>query len=104
MARRGERRKRARSELKNISYEIFIGLLSIMSIVNIALEWFVKDHELQQILFVMNGIFSVIFLMLFLLFLRYLPMIAISEVKGVTPQADPHHPLGGAKHEEAVED
>ena len=25
------------------------------------------------------------------------PMIAISEVKGVTPQADPHHPLGGAK-------
>jgi len=22
----------------------------------------------------------------------------------VTPQADPHHPLGGAKHEEAVED
>ena len=62
MARRGERRKRARSELKNISYEIFIGLLSIMSIVNIALEWFVKDHELQQILFVMNGIFSIIFL------------------------------------------
>jgi len=23
-------------------------------------------------------------------------MIAIAEVKGVTPQADPHHPLGGA--------
>jgi len=34
---------------------------------------------------------------LFLLFMRYLPMIAISEVKGVTPQADPHHPQGGAK-------
>jgi len=31
--------------------------------------------------------------------MRYLPMIAISEVKGVTPQADPHHPLGGAKHD-----
>ena len=27
----------------------------------------------------------------FLLFLRFLPMIAISEVKGVLPQADPHH-------------
>ncbi len=26
-------------------------------------------------------------------------MIAIAEVKGVTPQADPHHPLGGAKVE-----
>jgi Ni/Fe-hydrogenase subunit HybB-like protein len=38
-----------------------------------------------------------LFLTLFLLFMRFLPMIAISEVKGVTPQADPHHPLGGAK-------
>jgi len=37
------------------------------------------------------------FMTLFLLFMRYLPMIAICEVKGVTPQADPHHPLGGAK-------
>lgn len=33
----------------------------------------------------------------FLLFIRFLPMIAASEVKGVTPQGDPHHPLGGAK-------
>jgi hypothetical protein len=24
-------------------------------------------------------------------------LIAIAEVKGVTPQANPHHPLGGAK-------
>lgn len=31
-----------------------------------------------------------IFMALFLLFVRFLPMIAISEVKGVTPQADPH--------------
>ncbi|MDL9978803.1 ion transporter [Microbacterium sp. ASV49] len=54
--------KPPRSELKNISYEIFIGLLSIMSIVNIALEWLVKDQELQGILFVMNGLFSIIFL------------------------------------------
>jgi molybdopterin-containing oxidoreductase family membrane subunit len=38
-----------------------------------------------------------LFFTLFLLFIRFLPMIAISEVKGVTPQADPHHPLGGAK-------
>jgi molybdopterin-containing oxidoreductase family membrane subunit len=38
-----------------------------------------------------------LFLTLFLLFMRFLPMIAISEVKGVTPQADPHHPLGGAR-------
>jgi len=37
-----------------------------------------------------------LFMTLFLLFMRFLPVIAISEVKGVTPQADPHHPLGGA--------
>ncbi len=40
-----------------------------------------------------------LFCTLFLLFMRFLPMIAIAEVKGVTPQADPHHPLGGAKGE-----
>ena len=32
-----------------------------------------------------------IFLSLFLLFVRFLPMIAMSEVKLVTPEADPHH-------------
>jgi molybdopterin-containing oxidoreductase family membrane subunit len=37
------------------------------------------------------------FMTLFLLFCRFLPLVAISEVKGVTPFADPHHPLGGAK-------
>ena len=38
-----------------------------------------------------------LFCTLFLLFMRFLPMIAIAEVKGVTAQADPHHPAGGAK-------
>ncbi len=32
-----------------------------------------------------------LFFTLFLLFLKYLPMVAMSEVKGVLPQADPHH-------------
>jgi len=27
-----------------------------------------------------------------LLFLRYMPMVAMSEVKGVLPHANPHHP------------
>ena len=45
------------------------------------------------------GTFGLFFTM-FLLFIRFLPLIAISEVKGVTPQADPHHPLGGAKQKE----
>jgi molybdopterin-containing oxidoreductase family membrane subunit len=39
---------------------------------------------------------------MFLLFLRFLPLIATAEVKGVTPQADPHHPLGGARRKGAA--
>ena len=38
-----------------------------------------------------------LFFTCFLLFMRFLPMVAISEVKGVTPQADPHHPLAKGK-------
>jgi molybdopterin-containing oxidoreductase family membrane subunit len=41
------------------------------------------------------------FMTLFLLFIRFLPLVAISEVKGVTPQADPHDPLGGAEKGDA---
>jgi molybdopterin-containing oxidoreductase family membrane subunit len=40
-----------------------------------------------------------IFLSLFLLFMRYLPMIAMSEVKIVLPEADPHHVAPGAESE-----
>jgi molybdopterin-containing oxidoreductase family membrane subunit len=38
-----------------------------------------------------------IFLSLFLLFIRYLPMIAMSEVKIVIPEADPHY-VSPAEH------
>jgi molybdopterin-containing oxidoreductase family membrane subunit len=37
------------------------------------------------------------FLMNFLLFLRFLPVIAIGEVKGVLPQSNPHY---DPKHQE----
>jgi len=33
------------------------------------------------------GVFSV----LFLLFVRFCPIMAVAELKGVTPQADPHY-------------
>jgi len=36
-----------------------------------------------------------LFFTLFLLFIRHLPMISMSEVKGVLPEADPHHHAGG---------
>jgi molybdopterin-containing oxidoreductase family membrane subunit len=42
-----------------------------------------------------------IFLTLFLLFMRYLPMVAMSEVKIVLPDADPHHHHGQDVQEEA---
>jgi hypothetical protein len=46
-------------ELKNTGYEIFIGILSILSIVNIALIYaFSQNQYLQYILYFMNGILS----------------------------------------------
>jgi molybdopterin-containing oxidoreductase family membrane subunit len=45
-----------------------------------------------------------VFFFLFLLFMRWLPMVAMAEVKGVMPQADPHHhPKHEDAHDEAEE-
>ncbi|KRD43750.1 hypothetical protein ASE38_05955 [Cellulomonas sp. Root930] len=52
-----------RSELKNIGYEIFIGALSLLSIVNLVLVAVARgDGDLQNVLLAMDAIFSVIFL------------------------------------------
>ena len=50
------------NELKNAGYEIFIGILSILSIVNIVLLYAVDDANLDSVLYVMNVLFSAIFL------------------------------------------
>jgi hypothetical protein len=42
-----------------------------------------------------------LFFTAFLLFIRWIPMIAIAEVKGVLPEADPHHEHG--EHEGSQE-
>ena len=55
-----------RSELKSIGYEIFIGILSILSIVNLVLAYAAQEQSLATVLEVMNGLFSVIFLTDFL--------------------------------------
>ncbi|MEV8267327.1 ion transporter [Microbacterium sp. NPDC076911] len=58
-----ERREGARSELKDTAYEIFIGILSLLSIVNIVLVYALADDEAMRIVLnVMNGLFSLIFL------------------------------------------
>ena len=42
-----------------------------------------------------------IFLSLFLLFIRYLPMVAMSEIKIVLPESDPHYVAPGSHADEA---
>ncbi len=60
---RAERRTQARAELKDPAYEIFIGVLSLLSIVNIVLVYaFHDDPSMQTVLQVMNALFSLIFL------------------------------------------
>ena len=51
-----------RHELKNTGYEIFIGALSVLSIINIVLLYVVPDEALDTVLFVMNGLLSLVFL------------------------------------------
>jgi voltage-gated potassium channel len=46
----------------NLGYEIFVGLLSILSILNIFLAFFYQDPDMRGILDIMNGLFSIIFL------------------------------------------
>jgi voltage-gated potassium channel len=49
-------------ELKNTSYELFIGALSVLSIVNLVLYIFVPDPNLQAVILIMDGLLSLIFL------------------------------------------
>jgi len=50
-------------ELKNTGYEIFVAILSILSIFNLILASFVQDQDLQLILYFMNALMSFIFLL-----------------------------------------
>lgn len=60
---RSRRAEKVNAELKNTAYEIFIGILSILSIANLVLMYaFQGDDALQQVLLVMNALFSGIFL------------------------------------------
>jgi Ion transport protein len=49
-------------ELKNTGYEIFVGILSVLSIVNVVLLYAVDDPNLDTVLYLMNGLLSAIFL------------------------------------------
>jgi voltage-gated potassium channel len=60
---RAQARAAARAELKNTAYEIFIGALSILSIINLVLVYAIAgDTALELVLSVMNALFSAVFL------------------------------------------
>jgi voltage-gated potassium channel len=49
-------------ELKAIGYELFIGALSVLSIVNMVLLLFVRSESLEYVIYIMNAIMTPIFL------------------------------------------
>ncbi len=74
-------------------FERFVIVISSLATDFLPSSWDYYTPTIYDIgLFV--GSFGLFFTM-FLLFIRFLPMIAMSEVKGVLPEADPHH---GAEH------
>lgn len=62
-----------RAGLRNPGYEIFIGLLSILSILNLVLLLVVKDADLQYVLAIMNIPITIIFFIDFLYRLKTAP-------------------------------
>lgn len=54
------------NELKNTSYELFIGALSVLSIFNLILYYLLPNLEISAVVLIMDGILSLIFLSDFL--------------------------------------
>jgi voltage-gated potassium channel Kch len=50
------------NELKNTTYEVFMAALSVLSIVNIGLMYLIRDPTADNVVAIMNGFFSVVFL------------------------------------------
>lgn len=61
------------TELGNAGYEIFIGTLSVLSLVNIVLLSWLRDPATHNVVWVMNVLFSVVFVIDFLVRLRRAP-------------------------------
>ena len=55
-----------RSELKNPGYELFIGALSVLSIVNLVLLYAINDDDLDRVLLVINLVLSTVFVLDFI--------------------------------------
>jgi voltage-gated potassium channel len=59
-SRRAGRPKKERHELKDIGYEIFVGAVSVLSILNLVLMYVVQDKSLDTVLYAMNAVLTVI--------------------------------------------
>ena len=63
----------SQAELGNTGYEIFIGALSVLSLVNIVLAALLRDEATQTVVYTLDGLLSVVFLIDFLVRLRRAP-------------------------------
>jgi voltage-gated potassium channel len=59
-SRRAAKPKPVRHELKDIGYEIFVGAVSVLSILNLVLMHVVEDPSLDTVLYAMNAVLTVI--------------------------------------------
>jgi ion transport protein len=59
-SRRATRPHKERHELKDVGYEIFIGAISVLSILNLLLMYVVHDKSLDTVLFAMNALLTII--------------------------------------------
>jgi len=63
----------SQTELGNTGYEIFIGALSVLSIVNIVLLELLKDPATDAVVWTVNGLLTLVFIVDFLVRLRRAP-------------------------------
>jgi len=63
----------SRAELGNTGYEIFVGALSVLSLVNIVLVSFMHDQATQSVVYAVDALLSIVFLIDFLVRLRRAP-------------------------------
>jgi voltage-gated potassium channel len=59
-SRRAGRPTKERHELKDVGYEIFVGAVSVLSILNLVLMYVVEDESLDTVLYSMNAVLTVI--------------------------------------------
>src|SRR4051794_7077236 len=55
-------KRRADKELKNTTYELFMAALSVLSIVNLFIALLINDPDVVNVVGIMDGFLSVIFL------------------------------------------